>query len=175
MDGVSTADSPDLPGPMRTLVIADYDPAWPRLFERETLAVRTAVPTIPHVEHVGSTAVPGLSATPTVDLLAGTADPSALDADRLGALGYVETALPEADRRFFWKGTEAFQTYHLHLVYLDGPLWRRFLAFRDRLRADLALAERYDHHKRQALRRGGDGYAEAKAAFIDGVLDGAGA
>lgn len=157
---------------MRTLVIADYDPAWPRLFEHEAAAVRGALPEIPHLEHVGSTSVPGLASMPTVDLLGGTSNPASLAAASLAALGYTEAVAPEADRRVFWKGTPAFQTYHLHLVPLDGPLWQRFLTFRDRLRADLGLAERYAHHKRQALRRGTDGYAEAKAAFIDNVLDG---
>ena len=157
---------------MRTLVIADYDPAWPRLFDHEAAAVRTALPEIPHLEHVGSTSVPGLAAMPTIDLLGGTNDPVALSAASLAALEYAEAEAPEADRRMFWKGSEAFHTYHLHLVRLDGPLWHRFLAFRDRLRADLGLAERYAHHKRRALREGTGGYAEAKAAFIEGVLDG---
>ena len=163
----------------RPLVIANADPEWPRLFEREAASVLTSVPGVGAVEHVGSTAVPGLAATPTIDLLAGAPDPAAVDAGALAALGYAEVpdpeaVLPEAARRFFWKGTEAFQTYHLHLVRHDDDLWRRFLAFRDRLRADLALADRYDHHKRQALRTAADGpaYAEAKAAFIDGVLRG---
>lgn len=161
----------------RPLVIANADPEWPRLFEREAASVIASVPEIERVEHVGSTAVPGLAATPTIDLLAGAPDPAAVGAGPIEALGYDEVdgtavGLPEAVHRFFWKGTAAFQTYHLHLVRLEGDLWRRFLAFRDRLRGDLALAERYDHHKRQALRQhaGADAYAEAKAAFIDRVL-----
>lgn len=165
----------------RPLVIADSDPAWPRQFEREATAVLTTASGVERVEHVGSTSVPGLAATPTIDLLAGAADPAAIGEAALAGLGYAEVdPVPEAGvdgrRRFFWKGTEAFPTYHLHLVLLDGDLWRRYLAFRDRLRADLALAERYDHHKRQALRQhagAADAYAEAKAAFIDAVLLGA--
>lgn len=161
----------------RPLVIANADPGWPRLFEREAAAVLASVRGVERVEHVGSTAVPGLAATPTIDLLAGAADPAAIDGAALAALRYAEVdPAPEAGRRFFWKGTAAFQTYHLHLVRLDGDLWRRFLAFRDRLRGDLALAERYDHHKRQALRghADADAYAEAKAAFVDAVLQGGG-
>ena len=162
----------------RPLVIANADPEWPRLFEREAASVLASASGVVRVEHVGSTAVPGLAATPTIDLLAGADDPAAVEADALAALRYAEAVpAPEAGRRFFWKGTAAFPTYHLHLVRLDGDLWARYLAFRDRLRADLALAERYDHHKRQALRdHTGDpaAYAAAKAAFIDGVLLGAG-
>lgn len=157
-------------------VIADYDPAWPALFEREASAVRAAVEGVRRIEHVGSTAVPGMSARPTIDLLAGADDPAVLDADTLAGLGYTE--VPDVrdrspGRRLFWKGTPAFQTYHLHVVTGDGALWARALAFRDRLRADRDLAERYAHHKRQLARRYADrpdAYAVAKVTFIDTVL-----
>jgi GrpB-like predicted nucleotidyltransferase (UPF0157 family) len=156
------------------VVIANYDPEWPRLFEREAAAVLAGVEGVRRVEHVGSTAVPGLSARPTVDLLAGADDPSALDADALAALGYAEVeAARGPDRRLFGKGTPAFQTYELEAVRLDGERWRRRLALRDRLRSDLDLAERYAHRKRQLAREhGGDAaaYARAKAALVTALL-----
>ena len=158
------------------LVIADYDPDWPRLFEREAASVLASVAGVRRVEHVGSTAVPGMDAVPTIDLLAGCASPAAVEGPGLARLGYAEVGVAggaEPARRLFWKGTEAYQTYHLHLVPDGGPFWGRSLAFRDRLRADLGLAERYAHHKRQAARQfAGDpaAYAEAKASFVDAVL-----
>lgn len=158
------------------LVIANYDPDWPRLFAREAESLAAAVPSIEAVEHIGSTAVPGLSARPTIDLLAGVRDVHAVAAHALEGMGYEEARRVgdrEAGHRFFWRGTERFPLYHLHLVTAGGSLWRRHLAFRDRLRADRDLAERYTHHKLQLARHyAGDAeaYAEAKTAFIDAAL-----
>lgn len=159
-------------------VIADYDPEWPRLFEREAAAVGAAVEGVRRIEHVGSTAVPGLAARPTIDLLAGAADPAAVDAGALAALGYTEATDVRSrtpGRRLFWKGTPAFRTYELHLVREGGTVWERALAFRERLRSDLDLAERYAHHKRQVARLYADSpgaYAEANVTFADAVLQG---
>ena len=153
------------------LVIADSDPDWPRLAAREGAAVSGTLGGA-SVEHVGSTAVPGLDAAPTVDLLAGVASPDDVEASTLAAMGYVEAPRDGAGR-VFWKGTPAFHTYHLHLVPAGGRVWDRYLAFRDRLRADLALAERYAHEKRVAVRQHAgdpDAYAAAKASFIDRAL-----
>lgn len=163
------------PAPM-PLVIANYNPEWPGLFEKEAEALRSAVPTLHAVEHIGSTAVPGMSARPTIDLLAGAADVHGVDARALEGMGYAEAHRVgdrEPGRRFFWRGTDAFPLYHLHVVIEDGDLWRRHLAFRDRLRADPTFAERYAHHKRQLARQYADDpevYAEAKSTFIEAAL-----
>jgi GrpB-like predicted nucleotidyltransferase (UPF0157 family) len=159
---------------MSAVVLANYNPEWPRQFEREAAALIEAVPAVRRVEHVGSTAVPGLAAQPTVDLLAGVDDPSALDAGPLEALGYAEVeSAREPDRRLFWKGTPTFRTYELEVVRECGARWERRLALRDRLRADLELAEHYAHHKRQLARQYADhpeAYAEAKTAFVATLL-----
>src|SRR5512142_1382515 len=62
--------------PLTKLIeIADYDPAWPRLFEREAKRIRAALGERIHMlEHVGSTSVPGLAAKPRIDILLVVAD-----------------------------------------------------------------------------------------------------
>lgn len=159
---------------MSAVVLADYDPEWPRQYEREAAAVLAAVPDIRRVEHVGSTAVPGLAAEPTVDVLGAADEPGALDVRPLIALGYAEVEpARESGRRLFWKGTPTFRTYGLEVVRPDGDRWRRRIALRDALRADLDLAERYAHQKRLLARQhAGDpeAYAEAKAAFVARLL-----
>lgn len=156
------------------LVIANYNPEWPRLFEREAGEVAAGLGGVLGVEHVGSTAVPGQAALPTIDLLAGVDDPADVDAALLSALGYTESGEAEgAEHRLFWKGTEAYPTYHLHLVTHEGEWWTQALAFRDRLRDDLDLAERYAHEKRQLARQHADdpaAYAAAKADVIGAAL-----
>ncbi|MDT0632294.1 GrpB family protein [Rubrivirga litoralis] len=153
-----------------SLVIANYDPEWPLHFEREASAVRS-VQGVHAVEHVGSTAVPGLAARPTIDLLVGVDDSAAAPPAPFEALGYHEEA--GAPLRTFWKGTRAFKTYELLVVEAGGAVWRRRLDLRDRLRADPALAEHYAHRKRElALAHEGNpaAYAEAKAGFVDALL-----
>lgn len=152
-----------------SLVIANYDPDWPSHAAREAAEVG-AVDGVRQVEHVGSTAVPGLAARPTIDLLVGVDDPDALAADAFEPLGYREDA--GGAGRSFWKGTRAFHTYELLVVVRGGAEWDRRLALRDRLRDEADLAEEYAHRKRELARAHADdpgAYAEAKAALVDAL------
>ena len=158
------------------VVIADYDPRWPGTFQqlRDRLAA-TLGPLAVAIEHVGSTAVPGLAAKPIIDLDVVIADRADLPAviDRLRPLGYLH----EGDLGV--PGREAFTTPagappHLLYVCVTGtPALERHLAFRDALRANPSLAGAYGDLKRTLAARLADdraGYTEAKSAFIEQVL-----
>jgi GrpB-like predicted nucleotidyltransferase (UPF0157 family) len=135
------------------------------------------------VEHVGSTAVPGLAAKPVIDLMASVRDLSAVVAqagDGLAADGWCYVP-PELDqrpwRRFFVKPDESGQhrVAHLHLIQAGHPRWAEQLAFRDALRRDGQLARQYADLKRLlAARHVGDreAYSAAKAAFVANALAG---
>jgi GrpB-like predicted nucleotidyltransferase (UPF0157 family) len=135
------------------------------------------------VEHVGSTAVPGLAAKPVIDLMASVRDLSAVVAqagDGLAADGWCYVP-PELDqrpwRRFFVKPDESGQhrVAHLHLIQAGHPRWAEQLAFRDALRHDGQLAREYADLKRLlAARHAGDreAYTAAKAAFVANALAG---
>ena len=124
--------------------------------------------------HVGSTAVPGLLAKPTLDVMA-RVHPWPLPAERVGALvalGFAdhgEHGLP--GRRYF---THGGHDVHLHVVGLDSDHWSRHLALRDLLRSEPDARDRYARVKRAAhaaatLAPGPDGrtaYQEAKAATV---------
>lgn len=137
------------------------------------------------VEHVGSTAVPGLAAKPVIDLMASVRDLSAVVAqagDGLAADGWCYVP-PELDqrpwRRFFVKPDESGQhrVAHLHLIQAGHPRWAEQLAFRDALRRDGQLARHYEDLKRLlAARHAGDreAYTAAKAAFVANALAGHG-
>lgn len=154
------------------------DPAWPRHAEVLIDALR-GLPALARapVAHVGSTAVPGLAAKPTIDLLAQVAaDDVAVVVAALAADGWARIpsgssprsrwcslALPDGARR----------RAHLHLLAPDDPAWGEHLAFRDALRADPLLARRYAALKAElATRHRGDreAYTDAKATFVRGVL-----
>ena len=156
------------------------DEAWQRRGEQErrlldvTLAAWLVVP----VEHVGSTAVPGLPAKPILDLQAMITDlestpdiAAALAPDRWH---YVP---PELDgrpwRRLFVKVVDGRRAGHLHVMAQGSARWGEQLAFRDALRADPALAQRYATLKQTlAVRHADDreAYTAAKSDFVRTVL-----
>jgi GrpB-like predicted nucleotidyltransferase (UPF0157 family) len=135
------------------------------------------------VEHIGSTAVPGLAAKPVLDLMAGVAS---LDTARaaeavLAPAGweYVPPVLDQRPwRRFFVKVRDGRRVAHLHLLDPASDRWRRQLVFRDALRANPALVEEYASLKRAIateFRNDREGYTGAKAAFVGWVLSAHGA
>lgn len=160
------------------IVIVDYDPQWPGFFEAEKERLLEALrPYVLAIEHIGSTAVPGLAAKNTVDILPGLyllqdAPPCIA---RLEKLGYtyrpdLEAELPE--RRYFSKGSGQGPGFHLHMVEVGGDFWRRDIEFRDWMRQHPDDAKAYAGLKRELAHKFGgdrDGYTRAKTAFIEGI------
>ena len=103
----------------RPILVVDYDPQWPILFEKEKAAFTAALGNrFLMIEHMGSTAVPGLAAKPVIDIAVDIQ--SLADAPVLipcfEQLGYIydpilEQLVPE--RRFFWKSTPTVHTLSL--------------------------------------------------------------
>lgn len=158
-----------------------HDPAWHEAGELEKRRLRHLLsPWLTgDVEHVGSTAVPGLAAKPIIDLQApvrelGVASAVAL---RLAPDGwhYVPPELDLRDYRcFFVKVVDDQRVAHLHLLMADHPRWAEQIAFRDALLADPALADQYSALKKElALEHGHDRetYTATKAHFIRAVID----
>jgi GrpB-like predicted nucleotidyltransferase (UPF0157 family) len=161
------------------IVIVPYDSRWPRAYEEERRRLeRALVGADVVIEHVGSTAVPGLGGKPILDVMVGVSSLARVEAriPTLEESGYhyvpeYEASLPE--RRYFRKPHHRPRTHHLHCVRLGGPFWLRHLAFRDRLRADPELAKAYFELKlRLASEHAGNrsAYTEAKSPFIESVL-----
>jgi len=161
-----------------TITIVPYDPAWPSRFEAERARLvelfRGQLP----VQHIGSTAVPGMPAKPVIDCMAAVAsmDVADRDVERLCADGYTTSAefnRTLGDRRWLMRHAAGRRTHHLHLVLHESPHLTDALRFRDALRADGELAKRYAELKqRLAAELGGDreAYTAAKAAFIAAAL-----
>jgi len=150
--------------------IVEHDPRWAAGGAAEAVHVADALGAVA-VEHVGSTAVPGLAAKPVLDLLAGlrSAELAPERIRAMEALGYEclgEFGLP--GRIFFRKGPER-RTHHIHAVEHGGDHWQRHLAVRDFLRAHPEEAERYAEVKRAAAASaaGRDAYWEAKAVYVE--------
>lgn len=164
---------------MSAFVVIPYCVEWPKQFDsvREALlAVFAPVPVV--VEHIGSTSVPGLAAKPVIDVLLGAGSLADIEAkiEPLSELGYsyvskYERKLPM--RRYFVKAAPCTLRVHLHAVELGSRFWQEHLAFRDALRSDPALRDRYQALKlRLATECAHDkaDYTAAKSPFIQSVL-----
>ncbi|SDL82063.1 GrpB domain, predicted nucleotidyltransferase, UPF0157 family [Franzmannia pantelleriensis] len=159
--------------------LAEYDSTWPAHFdaERERLLERFPVALI-DVQHIGSTAIPGMPAKPIIDVMAGVASMAAADSlfEPILDHGYVTSREFNAaltDRRWFMRHANGRRTHHLHVVVHNGELWRQRLAFRDALRADPIQATRYAALKCELASRhqvDREAYTRAKGDFVRSVI-----
>jgi GrpB-like predicted nucleotidyltransferase (UPF0157 family) len=157
------------------IVLADYDPKWPMLFEREAGRIReTLGERALQVEHVGSTSVPGLAAKPIIDIVlvvADSADEPAYVAP-LEAAGYVlRIREPDWHEHRVLKGPDT--NVNLHVFSEGSPEIDRMLAFRDRLRANDSDRMRYERSKRELAEREWkyvQDYADAKTAVVEEII-----
>jgi GrpB-like predicted nucleotidyltransferase (UPF0157 family) len=162
------------------IVVRDYDPAWPARFEDERARLREALgPLAIAIEHVGSTAVPGLAAKPIIDVLVGVRSlPEARPhcVRPLERLGYAYMAEYEAwlpHEMFFRKGIPGPWTHHVHLMEPTHPSWQGYLTVREYLRSHQDIADAYGNLKRAlavVFDDDFDGYREAKRPFFDAVM-----
>jgi GrpB-like predicted nucleotidyltransferase (UPF0157 family) len=162
-----------MPGPV---VIVDYDPNWSVVFAELRAPVVAALgDLVVIVEHVGSTAVPGLAAKPIIDM--DVVVPSVADIPevirRLAILGYVHRG------DFGITGREAFTPppgkpgHHLYVCAFDSEELRRHRLFRDHLLTHPDDAKAYGELKKAAAIRFGEdriAYTESKSQFVEAVL-----
>jgi GrpB-like predicted nucleotidyltransferase (UPF0157 family) len=160
--------------------LAPYDPAWPARFEREVERIRAACAPLPiRLDHVGSTAVPGLAAKPIIDVLGARpagSDPTPYVAAMTG-LGWAHRGENGVPGRDYFRLGDPERTHHLHLFEEGHPRWQAHLDFRDALRARPALRREYERLKRTLAARfpeDREAYTSAKAPFIEAVLAAAG-
>ena len=157
----------------------DPDPSWPARFTAERDRLLALLPGVfIDVQHIGSTAVPGLRAKPIVDILAGVASMAVAEAlaEPLCRSGYTTSAAFNAtlaDRKWFMRWAEGRRTHHLHVVVHGAGPWQERLRFRDALRRRPDLAARYAALKADwaaANPRDREAYTDAKTGFVRFVL-----
>jgi GrpB-like predicted nucleotidyltransferase (UPF0157 family) len=156
--------------------LAEYDPAWPALFEREAARVRSILgDRVLRLEHVGSTSVPGLAAKPIVDILlvvADSADEPAYMPPMEAARYVLRIREPVWFEHRLFKGPDTDINLH---VFSDGcPEIARMLAFRDRLRTHDDERDRYEEAKRDLAARDWEyvqWYADAKGEVVEGIIE----
>jgi GrpB-like predicted nucleotidyltransferase (UPF0157 family) len=155
--------------------IRAYDPGWPALYEREAARVRAVLgERVVRIEHVGSTAVPGLPAKPIIDV--GLEVPSSAAEDEyvpdMEAAGYVlQVREPDWFEHRLFVGPDT--DVNLHVFSAGCEELDRMLLFRDHLRADSADRARYAATKRELAARGWkymQQYADAKSAVVAEIM-----
>jgi len=154
------------------ITVMDYDPTWPARFQDLAAVVRRALgPRAGLVEHIGSTAVPGLAAKPIIDMLLTVADvgdePAYLPP--LGSVGFVLRVREAEHRMLRTPGRDV----HLHVYEPDRPEVRDYLDLRDWLRVDADDRSRYTGTKRRLAERQWtdmSDYADAKTEVVLDIL-----
>ena len=158
------------------IVIEDFDPQWSVTFERIRLELAAALGNLAlRIEHVGSTAVPGLPAKPIIDIdvVIDTESDLPAAADRLAQIGYTYQGDQGIPRRYAFRARDPQPAHHLYVCAKDSPELHRHLAFRDYLRSHPTTAHAYGALKRQIQAEvAGDrlAYTERKSAFIEAIL-----
>ena len=154
------------------IIIVDYDLNWPGLFQSLRKRIAVALGDMAAaIEHVGSTAVPGLAAKPIIDidvlLKSETMLPVAIQ--RLASLGYIyrgDLGVPEREAFFAPAGDPP---HHLYVCPPCCAEFRRHLAFRDYLRAHPKDAKTYADLKitlAERFREDRPAYNTAKGEFV---------
>ena len=156
------------------IFLVDYDTRWPDRYLDEHTALRSVLARDVLIEHIGSTAIPGMRAKPVIDImvLIGSIRDAPTYFGPLETLGYhyfpySEDRTPE--RRWFCKPDLQNRTHHLHLVEAGTDTHRGHLAFRDFLRAHPDHAARYQSFKEALAATHPDdreAYTEGKGVFI---------
>ena len=161
-----------LPGPVE---IYEYDPEWPRLYEREEERIRAVLgDRVIRIEHVGSTSVPGLPAKPLIDVALEVPDSAdeAAYVPALEAAGYsLRIREPEWFEHRLLKGPDTDVNVHVFSAGCEEV--DRMLLFRDRLRGNAADRELYAVKKRELAARGWkymQQYADAKTSVVDEIM-----
>jgi GrpB-like predicted nucleotidyltransferase (UPF0157 family) len=163
-------------GQLFPIIIVDYNPDWPRLASIESEKIIEAVgkEIVSRIEHIGSTAVPGLCAKPTIDFLLEIVEITNYDLQikQLQKIGYQLIPKPEnpPPHMMFAKGYSASgitgQTFHIHVRYpgdWDEIVFRDYLLNNQTVAADYArlkrnLADEFKHDREK--------YTDRKTTFI---------
>lgn len=154
------------------VTIAEPDQRWAGLGRQ---ACRVLGPLFLEIEHVGSTAVPGLPAKPVIDLMASVDDLDEVDDDALESLGYKMLRSEMPERLFYRREDYDSTAYHLHVVTAESWPTRNERLFRDHLLAHPGDRERYAALKRKLMDEFGPGlaYTRGKTELIQELTDAA--
>lgn len=158
--------------------LSEYNPEWPSKFEDEKEFLMEVIGRwfFGSVEHVGSTAIPGLIAKPVIDIMFGvkSLEESHPAVDVLVQNGYEYFPYKRDVMHWFCKPSDAFRTHHLHLISYESPLWEERIQFRNLLLSNQEIANEYAALKKELAsryRNDREAYTQKKWPFIQQMLE----
>lgn len=164
---------------MKKYVFKPYSKIFPQLFDAEKKRIAGIIGTTAIIEHVGSTAVPGLGGKGIIDI-AIAVDKKDLEiiSRQLRDLDYeYRPAFSSSDRLYFIAHLpdpeEETRRYHVHLTYHENPEWKRFIGFRDYLKSHPGVSKEYAEIKREAAmdaNHDGEKYRKFKESIIQKIV-----
>ncbi len=168
--------------PVDRIQIVEYSPLWPSQFGEEAGVIGAVLGTLARrIDHVGSTAVPGLAAKPVIDIQVSVASlqPGGAFDNLLARIGYTHLDVGEFDAvyPFYQRPDDWPTTHHLHLCRVESAEELKHLVFRDYLRNHPQTARAYEALKRSlaAAQQGTtledrERYSQAKTPFIADIV-----
>jgi GrpB-like predicted nucleotidyltransferase (UPF0157 family) len=163
-----------------TIRLEPYTAEWTQLYERESARLNAALgPHVLDLQHVGSTAIPGILAKPILDIAAAVEsfERATVCIPPLQELGYEylgENGIPRRHYFVLRDADEVTTLVHLHMLEIGSAEWENHLLFRDYLRAHPSDAQDYQALKERLMTQfPGDrpAYTEGKSALIAQILD----
>ncbi|MEQ6926779.1 GrpB family protein [Pseudomonas mosselii] len=155
-----------------TSKITNYNPEWPQRYEADKMLLVSAFgDELIAMHHVGSTAVPQLAAKPEIDVLIEVSEHcnAAARDEVLLSLGYVRGSDLSEGHHFYRRNIGEVRTHKVHICRCGHPSIIQMLTFRELLRNDASLRQRYQDLKieLEATNTGGMAeYLEKKGPFI---------
>ena len=160
---------------MKKYVFKPYSETFPKLFEKEKKRIMAHIKQPMVIEHVGSTAVPGLGGKGIIDIaIAVPQDEMQTLIKHLQTLGYeYRPTFSTPDRAYFViylpDDEEGTRRYHVHLTFPESQEWKELLGFRDYLRTHPQEAQEYADLKKKAASEAdqdGETYRKLKAPMF---------
>ena len=152
--------------PDGTVKLVPHSSEWQLHFETEKARLQESIGAyVVDIQHIGSTAIPGIKAKPIIDMMAGLRKPNLWQAcvAPLRAMGYEPYTGPVdlPDWHLFIKNQNGRKTHHVHLVPWNGDFWTSRMLFREYLLRHPEVAEKYEELKLRLAKQ----YPNNRAAY----------
>jgi len=161
---------------IRRIEVVPHDPKLKKMFNMEARIIKAVFSKeILSIHHIGSTAIPEISAKPIIDILVEVKNIDKIDDynTKMSEQGYIpkgESGIPR--RRFYIKGSEEFRTFHVHIFEKENSEIKRLLNFRNYMIAHPKEAQKYSRLKESLAREYPEninGYIDGKDTFIKNI------
>jgi GrpB-like predicted nucleotidyltransferase (UPF0157 family) len=155
--------------------VVEPDSRWPCMFSIEQTRLADALGVArDRIEHIGSTAVPGLVAKPIIDIMVGVDSfpPTPAIADAVSSLGFECLGEAEVPGRIYFR-RRGIENFNVHVVEFSGAIWQNNIRLRDYLAAFPEARSRYSAAKRQIVQGGATrllAYSVAKSSIVEELL-----